>query len=179
MFKVIIVSLVCLFVGLFVFQQIDPNLPQNSVASVSSITTKDNKVSVTIEGEVVLPGIYKMEVNDTLLDLITASGGLLESADKDALNLNIEIKSRDYFYVPSQSIYQNECEITTVKEKININVATASQLATLSYISISLGEKIVKYREENGDFEAIEDVMKVTGIGRATYERIRDYITLK
>ena len=177
MFKIIIISLVCLFIGIGIFQQIDPNVQVNS-SSITS-TVEDSKVSVTIEGEVVLPGNYKLDVNQTLLDLVTASGGLLESADKDAINLDTLIGDRDYFYIPALTIYKQECDITTVAEKININTATTTQLSSLSYISTSLAEKIVQYREENGEFETLEDIMKVSGIGRATYEKIRDYIKLK
>ena len=178
MFKIIIISIICLFIGLTVFQQIDPNV---SVSNTSEVVSKDNdsKVTVTIEGEVVLPGNYKLQVSQTMQDLIDECGGLLESADKDAINLEAIIGERDYFYVPALSIYRQECEITSEVEKININTATAVQLATLNYISNSLAEKIVQYREENGDFETIEDIMNVSGIGRATYEKIRDYIKLK
>ena len=50
---------------------------------------------------------------------------------------------------------------------------------TFAFIEILKDASIKKYREENGPFEALEDLMKVSGIGRATYERIRDYLTLK
>ena len=179
MFKIIIISVVCLVIGLFVLQQVDPNIQHEGGGNVSSLVVEDNKLKVTIEGEVVVPGIYKVEVSDTLQDLITLAGGLLESADQNAINLTTVIEDRDYFYVPSKSSYQNTCEIVAEKEKININTATAVQLSSLNYISVTLGEKIVAYREENGPFETLEDIMKVSGIGRATYEKIRDAITLK
>ena len=84
-----------------------------------------------------------------------------------------------YFYIPSKSAYQSSCEITTQQEKLNVNTATSTQLATIKYISVALAERIVTYRTENGEFQTLEDLMNVTGIGRATYERIRDSLTLK
>lgn len=179
MFKIIIISLVCLVAGLFILQKIDPNISQEGETNTTSLIVEDNKIKATIEGEVVIPGIYKVEVSGTLQDLVNLAGGLLESADYKAINLDLTIENRDYFYIPSKSVYQNTCEITSEAEKININTASATQLSTLNYISLSLGEKIVSYREENGSFETLEDIMKVSGIGRATYEKIRDYITLK
>lgn len=178
MFKIIIISLVCLFIGIGIFQQIDPNVEISNSNNISSVET-ENKITVTIEGEVVLPGNYKLYASQTFQDLIDLSGGLLESADKEAINTTVSIGSHDYFYVPALSIYKQECDVTTVAEKININTASATQLATLNYISTALADKIVKYREENGEFETLEDIMNVSGIGRATYERIRDYIKLK
>ena len=46
-------------------------------------------------------------------------------------------------------------------------------------ISEVLAERIVAYREENGMFESLEDLMNVVGIGTKTYEKIRDFLTLK
>ena len=178
MFKVIIVSIVCLFVCLFVFQQLDPRV-QPSNNNESSLIYEDNKIDVTIEGEIAIPGNYKMEVSQNLQDLVLKAGGLLETADVNAINLDVIIAEHDYFYIPSKSTSSNTCKIKPDIVKVNINIATSSELATVNYISLSLGEKIVKYREENGPFEALEDLMKVSGIGRATYERIRDYLTLK
>ena len=84
----------------------------------------------------------------------------------------------DYFYIPSKSTSSNTCEIKPDIVKVNINTATSSELATVNYISLSLGEKIVKYREENGDFKKIDDIKNVTGIGDSLFEKIKDQITV-
>ena len=49
----------------------------------------------------------------------------------------------------------------------------------MSFVSDALAAKIVEYREENGPFETIEQLKEVSGIGQATYEKIRDFVTLK
>lgn len=179
MFKIIIVSVLLIVGCLFVFQQIDPNISATGGSGAALSAVDESLISVTIEGEIVVPGIYKMEPTQPLQELIDRAGGLTEAADTDSFNPETPIESHDYFYIPSKSSNQGTCEITTPVQKININEATATELATLNYISFALGEKIVQYREENGKFQTLEDVMKVSGIGRATYERIRDYITLK
>ena len=61
--------------------------------------------------------------------------------------------------------------------KININTASASELTLLSGIGEGRAADIIKYREENGDFSRIEDIMKVSGIGEKTFEEIKDRIT--
>jgi len=63
--------------------------------------------------------------------------------------------------------------------KININVATAEELESLPNIGKLKAERIVEYREENGDFTSAEDIMKVKGIGQETLERIRDLIRVE
>lgn len=63
-------------------------------------------------------------------------------------------------------------------EKININTATAEELISLSGIGEGRAADIIAYREENGDFSCIEDMMKVSGIGEKTFEEIKERITV-
>lgn len=62
-------------------------------------------------------------------------------------------------------------------KKININTASAEQLQELYGIGESMSERIIDFRNENGNFEVIEDIMRVNGIGRKTFDRIKNYIT--
>ncbi len=64
------------------------------------------------------------------------------------------------------------------QDLININTATASQLATLPHIGPSTAKKIVEYREKNGPFQKLEDLMKVPGIGKEIFEAIEPFITI-
>ena len=61
---------------------------------------------------------------------------------------------------------------------ISINTATKEELMTLSGIGEAKAESIVKYREENGIFERLEDIMNVSGIGTSAYTKIKDSIKL-
>ena len=63
--------------------------------------------------------------------------------------------------------------------KININEATVEELAQLKNIGPNYAQRIVQYREENGDFEKPEDIMKVKGIGPKTWELNKDRIIVK
>ena len=67
---------------------------------------------------------------------------------------------------------------TTVSEKVNINTANLEQLQTLSGVGASKAQAILEYREKNGNFTKIEDIMKVSGIGNSVYEKIKDSITV-
>ncbi|GAE90588.1 helix-hairpin-helix domain-containing protein [Acetivibrio straminisolvens] len=68
---------------------------------------------------------------------------------------------------------------STSDTKININTATVDQLDSLPGIGPSIAAKIVAYREQNGDFKAIEDIMNVSGIGQSKFNNIKDFITVK
>ena len=100
MIKAIAIVIIGMFVCLFAFQQLDPNIPANN-DNIQEVVDDQNSLSITIEGEVVMPGIYKLANDDILNDLIVAAGGLLESADQDAINLSLSLEGRDYFYIPS------------------------------------------------------------------------------
>lgn len=70
-------------------------------------------------------------------------------------------------------------EIESMKiEYVNINEADFEQLCELPFISESQARSIIEYREENGAFEQVEDILQVKGIGEKTYEKIKLNITI-
>ena len=62
--------------------------------------------------------------------------------------------------------------------KVNVNEAGIDQLALLPRIGPAVAQRIVEFREENGAFKTVEDLMLVRGIGEKTFERLAPYITL-
>lgn len=83
------------------------------------------------------------------------------------------------YYMRHYTPQEESTEATSTGElgKININTATADELSQLSGIGPTIAQRIVDYREENGDFETIYDLMDVSGIGRETMKSIGEYIT--
>lgn len=69
-------------------------------------------------------------------------------------------------------------ETVASMEKININQADVKTLKTLKGIGKDRARKIIEYREENGPFQKIEDLMKVKGIGKKVFEQNKDVITV-
>ena len=63
-------------------------------------------------------------------------------------------------------------------ELVNINTATKEELQTISGIGEGKAQAIIDYREENGNFNSIEDILNVSGIGESIYEKIKDHITV-
>jgi comEA protein len=74
----------------------------------------------------------------------------------------------------TSSIHQNP-----LKKKIDLNSASASDLELLPQIGPVLSQRIILYRKTKGKFQKIEDLMKVSGIGSKTFEKIKDLITVK
>ena len=63
-------------------------------------------------------------------------------------------------------------------EKVNINTAGVDELVTLPGIGKAYAERIVEYRQKNGPFKKVEDIINVRGIGEKTFERIKDRLTI-
>jgi competence ComEA-like helix-hairpin-helix protein len=63
-------------------------------------------------------------------------------------------------------------------DRVNINTATVDELVTLPGIGKAYAQRIVEYRDKNGPFKKVEDLLNVRGIGEKTFERIRDRITV-
>jgi competence protein ComEA len=113
-----------------------------------------------IGGAVSNPGIYPWQEGDTLQTLLSDTG-----IEPDADLSHIEI------YVPQEGEEQSP-------QKIDINRAELWLLEALPGIGEVTAQAIVDYRSENGPFKRIEDLLKVSGIGPATFAKIKDYITV-
>ena len=162
---------------------------------------------VDIKGAVNNPGVYKVETGARVNDVVNMAGGLTENADTSLINLSklvsdemviiiytIEEVNNSNLVNTVIKVVEKECEcpniendgcindkltdtITNGDGKVNINTASVEELSKLDGIGQSKAEAIVKYREENGKFNAIEDITKVSGIGNNVYEKIKDNIT--
>ncbi len=76
------------------------------------------------------------------------------------------------------NIIDNTKDDSSNDGKISLNKATIEQLMTLSGIGQIKAEAIISYREKNGGFKAIEELMEVDGIGESTYNKIKNQLTL-
>jgi competence protein ComEA len=113
-----------------------------------------------IGGAVANPGIYPLKEDDTLQTLLSDAG-----VESDANLSHIEL------YIPREGEDQSP-------QKIDINRADPWLLEALPGIGEVIAQAIVDYRSENGTFKRIEDLLKVSGIGPVTLEKIKDYITV-
>ena len=169
---------------------------------------KENKVLVDVKGEVNTPSVYELTTNNTVIDAINKAGGLTKIADTSNLNLSKKLTDEMVIIVYSkEEIKKMEepklecppCNDACIKEedetaklneekqsetkteitgKININSATSEQLQTLDGIGEAKAKSIIEYREKNGNFQTIEDIKNVSGIGDSVYAKIKDNITV-
>ena len=141
----------------------------------------DEYYYVDIKGCIKNPGVYKLIKGSRVKDVIELAGGL--TSDSDTSNINLAKIIEDEMVININSVNDNSgnnygMNSTNLSDLININTASLEQLMTLSGIGESKAKSIISYREENGNFNEIEDITKVSGIGQALYEKIKDYITV-
>ncbi len=132
-------------------------------------------ISVHVTGSVVAPGIYDLPEGSRMADAIDAAGGFLPIADQEQINLVGLVTDGEKIVIGTRSNYGASGESS---DRININTATLDALDTLPGIGPSTAQTIIDYRQENGDFERIDQITNVSGIGPATYDRIKDLITV-
>ena len=162
---------------------------------------------VDIKGEVNVPGIYSLSNDSRVIDVIEKAGGLTEQADTSVINLSKKINDEMVIIIYSEqevrdfektkeiekqvetkclqkdenSLKNDACINTNNNNpigKININTASKEELMTLNGIGESKANDIIKYRETNGNFETIEDIKKITGIGDNVFAKIQEDITV-
>lgn len=148
----------------------------------------EEPIAVHVVGAVPRPGFYELAEGSRVQDAIDAAGGSLAAADVNALNLAALLEDGQKLEIPykagqepvddeGSSLQTEEPVDNETADLININTATLAELDSLPGIGPTTAQKIIDYRNENGPFQQIEDLMNVSGIGPATFEGISNLIT--
>lgn len=171
----------------------------NSASSASnSATTNSKTVTCDISGAVKHQGVYTLKNGARLQELIEAAGGTTEKAQLKAINRAILLKDQDKIHIPykgekvesaatagtgtstnSTSTSSNSSASNQESgEKVNLNTADVAGLQKLTGIGEKKAEQIIAYREQNGPFKKVEDLMQVSGIGEKTFASLKDQLTV-
>ena len=176
-----------------------------SILDTTLTTKKEETINyIDIKGSVNNPGVYKFKENDRVIDAINLAGGLTKDANTSNINLSQKLKSEMVIYIYNNSeiknntknltcdnickteiIEVNNCvEVTepikteNESDKININTASMEELMTISGIGESKARNIIEYRSSNGNFEKIDDIKNINGIGDSLFSKIKDKISV-
>ena len=132
-----------------------------------------------VNGAVHRSGVYTVGPGDRLEDVIALAGGLADDADPSGVNLALRVSDEDHYYIPAIGETPPASVADTAPAVIDINTATAEELQTLRGIGEQKAADIVHYRDENGPFARVEDLLNVIGIGPKTLEDLRSFITVR
>ena len=145
------------------------------VEVVLPATTSSALIEVHLTGAVAQPGVYSFQEGARLEDAIAAAGGTTGDADLARLNLALRLQDEYRFHVPRVG----ETAVSLVEgpggresTRLNLNGATLEELQALPGIGQVKANAILAYREAQGGFQSVEELLKVSGIGPATFEGI-------
>lgn len=149
-------------------ESMGPLVPQDPLPKVTA------GIYVHIVGEVLVPGLYQLPVGARTSEAVERAGGFSPDAAQESINLARILTDGEQITVLSQL----EMSSGITGGKVSLNRGTKADFESLSGIGPATSEKIVKYREENGGFSAIEELTQVPGIGSKLLAAIRDQLTL-
>ena len=210
-YLIIVIVFIVILIMFFFFTDNSNNKQTDDVVALENndikVEEKVEKIIVDIKGAVNKPGIYEIENNKRVNDVIKLAGGLKKNANTNYINLSAKVKDEMVIWVyttneieklklqQSSTEYMiKECNCPVVDNTaclniqtsnsnknnrlININTASLEDFMSLSGVGESKAQAIIDYRHKNGNFKTKEDIMNVTGIGESLYNKIKDFITV-
>lgn len=133
------------------------------------------EMKVHVAGWVRSPGVVRLPEGSIVADAVEAAGGLMPEAMAQSLNLAARITDGDQVFVPGPG---SEAEATQQDGRVAVNRASASELESLPGVGPVLAERIIAFRDDNGPFEEVEDLLDVPGIGEAKLSSLRDLVRI-
>ena len=177
----------------------------NGSEAVSDKEMQQAMIYVDVCGAVANPGVLQLAAGSRVFQAIEAAGGYLPEAALTCVNRAGVLTDGQQLYILTQEEMERQgldpAEMSGVSDgqmngsagtgqntemtaqvqqdnRININTADEAQLTTLTGIGATRAQAIIAYREENGPFAAIEDIMNVQGIKEGTFAKIKDEIVV-
>lgn len=153
----------------------------NSLSEQSEIVSEEaaKKIYVHIVGEIKNPGVYTFEKNPRVIEVVDAAGGFTSQAARSGVNQAEIVEDGVQITIESKKSLKKKRakeDKDGSSETIDINTATKEELMTLPGIGESKALAILTYRETEGRFQTIEDIMKITGIKNGVFDKIKAFI---
>ena len=137
-------------------------------------------IEVYVTGAVQEPGVYPLREGDRIEDALAAAGGTMQDADTESLNLALRVRDQDQIAVPRRDEVAGAAVTSSpsADTRIDINSATAQELDALPGIGEVYSQRIVDSRIAEGPFHRTEELVERKVIPSATYDEIKDLITV-
>lgn len=156
--------------------------------SIQKDNTKETKIYIDIKGAVKHLNVYEMSSSNRVIDALNKAE-VLNDADLSQLNLSEKLVDQKLIYVPKkgensmkinsqQSILNSSDVKNNTNQPLNLNSATEEQLKNIPGIGPSKAKEILNYREQNHGFNSIDDLMKIKGFGKKTFEKLKEHFTI-
>lgn len=160
--KIIIFTIILLAINIVLF-------PRKSEEEGYNIINYPNTFSVTLTGEVSYPGVYKFHEVITLEEVINFAGGFTPNAEVNLLDLSEVIFKSKSVGVKRRSLNNEDVY------KYDLNKVSYDELRLINNVSDKIALNIIIYRETNGSFKSVNELLEVKYIGEKTFEKIYSY----
>ena len=164
-------------------RELDEARPLREEAGESAEETgRRQEMYVHVCGQVQRPGVYRLPAGSRVFEAVEAAGGMCEGADGSYLNQAEMLSDGQQLYVPAEGedmrAAMDKDAGTDVKDdgRVDINTAAKDELMTLNGIGEARADSIIKYREEHGGFQSIEELKEVEGIKDGIFNKVKDQI---
>ena len=175
--RLIKILIIILIILLAVAMRINENNKNKVIVSKNVQTEVEEEfIYVDVDGAVVNPGVYKLKKGSRVFEAIKKAGGLSDYADTSSLNQAKFVEDGEKITIPVSNDDMSYSDGSDSK-LININTADKSRLTELSGVGDAIADRIIEYRNKTR-FSSIEDIKNVKGIGDATFEKIKNQITV-
>ncbi|MCK6080598.1 ComEA family DNA-binding protein [Microbacterium sp. EYE_5] len=142
-------------------------------------TVEPATVYVHVSGEVRAPGLYRLDHSARVVDAVSAAGGFTDGAAREGVNLARPVTDGEQLVVPAVGDESVEvAEQSPDDGRVNLNTADVAELDTLPRIGPAIAQRILDWRESNGRFTSVDDLMAVPGIGEKMLASLRDLVTV-
>jgi competence protein ComEA len=128
---------------------------------------------VHVTGEVKNPGVIDIPEGARVYEAVEKAGGFTAEAQSDSVNLARFLVDGEHLFIPALGEDQ---PAAAVSGRVSLSLASSSELETLSGVGPTIAARIIAWREANGPFRHVDDVLAVSGIGPATLEGFRDQV---
>ena len=135
-------------------------------------------ITVHVAGAVASPGVYRFAAGQRVLDAVEAAGGATVAADLDQMNLAAFLVDGQRVTVPERSS-ATPAPAAATAGPLDLNAATARELEDLPGIGPVTAARIVEHRERNGPFATPEQLRDLKLVNSATWEKIKDLVTVR
>lgn len=171
----IIACLVILISALFVLR----GSSQEVIAAPAPLemeSSSQQTLMVDVAGAVMNPGVYSLPLNARVFEAIKAAGGLKKGADTSDINQARILRDGEQIYVYPTTTSSGGVARPAMRKNgpVMINRATVKDFESLDGIGPVLANRIVSYRKINGPFAAVEDLLKVPGIGQSKFAQFKE-----
>ena len=176
---VLVAAAVSVVVGI-VRTSATPDAAGEQVAA-SAAAPAPASVYVHVFGADTRPGLYRLDEGARVVDVIAAAGGLAPGADESAVNLARRVTDGEQLRVPvvgEAPDAQGAAPGVASDGRVNLNTADAAALDTLPRVGPAIAERIIQWREDNGPFTSVDDLLSVPGIGDKMLASVRDLVTV-